>query len=108
MGLCLPDEMGDLGDELEYLDLSGMGLDGWLPPSIGTLTRPEEIYFHDNSLCGPIPGVEKQTCFLGDNLDVFIIFLPAITQTPTAPHPQKKMNFNSVDEIYASWVNFGC
>ena len=21
-GLCLPDEMGDLGDELEYLDLS--------------------------------------------------------------------------------------
>jgi hypothetical protein len=49
-GLCLPDEMGDLGDELEYLDLSGMSLDGWLPPSIGTLIHLEELYLHDNKV----------------------------------------------------------
>ena len=49
-GLCLPDEMGDLGYELEYLDLSGMSLDGWLPPSIGTLIHLEELYLHDNKV----------------------------------------------------------
>ena len=30
-GLCLPDEMGDLGDELEYLDLSVRMLSIWWP-----------------------------------------------------------------------------
>ena len=49
-GLCLPDELGTLGDEVEYLDLSDMGLDGWLPPSIGELTILEELYLSANQL----------------------------------------------------------
>ena len=32
--------------------VKGMGLDGWLPPSIGTLVLLEELYLHDNKVRG--------------------------------------------------------
>lgn len=54
-GLCLPDDLGAIGAEMEYLDCSEMGLAGWLPPSIGALPSLEALFLHDNQLSGPIP-----------------------------------------------------
>jgi hypothetical protein len=66
LGLTLPDDIGDLGEDITRLDLSGMGLigkgvdpdlclmtsSGNIPETIGNLTNLGRLDLHGNQLSG--------------------------------------------------------
>jgi len=55
-GLRLPDNLGDLGDDVKVLDLEASSLTGGIPESIGKLTKIRVINLSNNELRGPVPS----------------------------------------------------
>jgi Leucine-rich repeat (LRR) protein len=55
-GFTLPDNIGELCNEVSVLNLSDCSLTGSIPDSIGDISSLEELYLGNNKLSGSIPG----------------------------------------------------